>query len=47
VRKWIYDLPVTEDIDALIEQMVDAFLNGGPHVLAQVDNDIGGTPRLS
>lgn len=47
VRKWIYDLPVTEDIDALIEQMVDAFLNGGPHVLAQVDNAIGGTPRLS
>jgi len=47
VRKWIYDLPVTEDIDALIEQMVDAFLNGGPHVLAQVDNDLGEKPRLN
>jgi AcrR family transcriptional regulator len=47
VRKWIYDLPVTEDIDALIEQMVDAFLNGGPHVLAQVDNGLGEMPRLN
>jgi AcrR family transcriptional regulator len=47
VRKWIYDLPVTEDIDALIEQMVDAFLNGGPHVLAQVDNVLGEMPRLN
>ncbi len=42
VRKWIYDLPVTEDIDALIEQMVDAFLHGSPHVLQQVDNEISG-----
>jgi len=47
VRKWIYDLPVTEDIDALIEQMVDAFLNGSPHVLQQVDNDLGEKPRLN
>lgn len=47
MRKWIYDLPVTEDIDALIEQMVDAFLNGSPHVLQQVDNDLGEKSRLN
>lgn len=47
VRKWIYDLPVTEDIDAQIEQMVDAFLNGSPHVLQQVDNDLGEKSRLN
>lgn len=39
VRKWIYDLPVTEDIDVLITQMVDAFLNGSPHTLQQLDSD--------
>jgi AcrR family transcriptional regulator len=39
VRKWIYDLPVTEDIDVLIKQMVDAFLNGSPHTLQQLDSD--------
>ncbi|MCW8277265.1 TetR/AcrR family transcriptional regulator [Pseudomonas sp. PCH199] len=47
MRKWIYDLPVTEDIDALIEQMVDAFLNGSPHVLQQVDNDLDEKSRLN
>lgn len=47
MRKWIYDLPVTEDIDALIEQMVDAFLNGSPHVLQQVDSDLGEKSRLN
>ncbi|MCU1760932.1 TetR/AcrR family transcriptional regulator [Pseudomonas sp. 14P_8.1_Bac3] len=45
VRKWIYDLPVTEDIDALIDQMVDAFLNGSPHVLQQVDSGLDEQPR--
>lgn len=45
VRKWIYDLPVTEDIDALIEQMVDAFLHGSPHVLRQIDDEISEIPQ--
>ncbi|MBP0588149.1 TetR/AcrR family transcriptional regulator [Paraburkholderia sp. LEh10] len=35
VRKWIYGLPVPEDIDAQIAQQVDAFLNGVPHALKQ------------
>ena len=35
MRKWVYDLPVTQDIDELVERLVDAFLNGSPHVLAQ------------
>jgi len=35
VRKWIYGLPVPEDIDAHIAQQVDAFLNGAPHALKQ------------
>jgi AcrR family transcriptional regulator len=34
MRKWVYDLPVTEDIDALVERLVDTFLNGSPHALA-------------
>jgi len=37
VRKWIYGLPVTEDVDSLVEQLVDAFLNGGPHILKRMD----------
>jgi AcrR family transcriptional regulator len=28
VRKWVYQLPVSEDIDAIIRARVDAFLNG-------------------
>lgn len=35
VRKWIYGLPVPDDIDAQIAQQVDAFLNGVPHTLKQ------------
>lgn len=35
VRKWIYALPVPEDIDAQIAQQIDAFLNGVPHTLKQ------------
>lgn len=35
MRKWVYDLPVTEDIDSLVERLVDAFLNGSPHALAR------------
>jgi len=44
VRKWIYDLPVTEDIDTLVGQLVDAFLNGGPHVMQRMDDSLGLPP---
>jgi AcrR family transcriptional regulator len=33
VRKWIYDLPITDDIDGLIERLIDSFLYGSPHAL--------------
>jgi AcrR family transcriptional regulator len=35
VRKWIYGLPVTDDIDEHIARQVDAFLNGVPAALAR------------
>jgi AcrR family transcriptional regulator len=35
VRKWIYGLPVPEDIDTQIAQLIDAFLNGVPKALKQ------------
>lgn len=28
VRKWIYSLPITEDIDGYIDRQIDVFLNG-------------------
>lgn len=36
VRKWIYGLPVTEDIDSHIEHQIDAFLNGTPAALKKL-----------
>jgi len=33
VRKWIYGLPIVNDVDAHIVRLVDAFLNGTPSVL--------------
>jgi len=36
VRKWIYGLPVAEDLDAHIEHQVDAFLNGTPSTLKDI-----------
>jgi AcrR family transcriptional regulator len=33
VRMWVYGLPVPEDIDALVDRQVDAFLNGAPVTL--------------
>jgi AcrR family transcriptional regulator len=36
VRKWIYGLPVSDDIDAHIERQVVAFLNGTPDALKSI-----------
>ncbi|WP_412529923.1 TetR/AcrR family transcriptional regulator [Burkholderia lata] len=36
VRKWVYGLPVPDDLDAEIERQVDAFLNGTPAALQRV-----------
>jgi AcrR family transcriptional regulator len=36
VRKWIYGMPVPKDIDRLIEQKVDAFMDSAPSVLKRI-----------
>jgi AcrR family transcriptional regulator len=36
VRKWIYGLPVSADIDAHIERQIGAFLNGTPNTLKNI-----------
>jgi len=36
VRKWIYGMPVPKDIDRLIEQKVDAFMDSAPFVLKRI-----------
>ncbi|NTZ85577.1 TetR/AcrR family transcriptional regulator [Burkholderia metallica] len=36
VRKWVYGLPVPDDLDAEIERQIDAFLNGTPAALQRV-----------
>ncbi|WP_179400914.1 TetR/AcrR family transcriptional regulator [Burkholderia guangdongensis] len=36
VRKWIYGLPVPDDIDAEIARQIDAFLHGAPATLKQL-----------
>nr|WP_258187674.1 TetR/AcrR family transcriptional regulator [Trinickia symbiotica] len=36
VRKWVYGLSVPEDIDALVDRQVDAFLNGAPATLKRM-----------
>jgi AcrR family transcriptional regulator len=33
VRKWVYNLPIPDDIDALVTRKVDAFLRGSPAVM--------------
>jgi hypothetical protein len=33
VRKWIYGLPVPDDLEAQIALQIDAFLNGVPAAL--------------
>lgn len=36
VRKWIYNLPITEDIDGHIERQIDVFLNGTQAVMKRL-----------
>ncbi|MCA8274659.1 TetR/AcrR family transcriptional regulator [Burkholderia sp. AU30280] len=36
VRKWVYGLPVPDDLDTEIERLVDAFLHGTPAALKQL-----------
>jgi AcrR family transcriptional regulator len=33
VRKWVYGLPVSEDIDSIVDRQVDTFLNGAAAAL--------------
>ncbi|MDF3084304.1 TetR/AcrR family transcriptional regulator [Burkholderia sola] len=42
VRKWVYGLPVPDDLDAEIERQIDAFLNGTPAALQRVASDASG-----
>ncbi|KWK76967.1 TetR family transcriptional regulator [Burkholderia ubonensis] len=39
VRKWVYGLPVPDDLDTEIERQVDAFLHGAPAALKQLASD--------
>lgn len=43
VREWVYGLPVPEDLDALIDRQIDAFLNGTPATLRKMR----ATPRAA
>ncbi|MCA8387876.1 TetR/AcrR family transcriptional regulator [Burkholderia multivorans] len=43
VRKWVYGLPVPDDLDTEIERLIDAFLNGTPAALKQLTSE--GTAR--
>lgn len=43
VRKWVYGLPVPDDLDTEIERLIDAFLNGTPAALKQLAS--GSTAR--
>ncbi|MGU7772612.1 TetR/AcrR family transcriptional regulator [Burkholderia sp. MR1-5-21] len=42
VRKWVYGLPVPDDLDTEIERQIDAFLHGTPAALKQLAG--GGAP---
>jgi len=44
VRKWVYGLPVPDDLDAEIERQVDAFLNGTPAALQRVASGSSAAP---
>jgi AcrR family transcriptional regulator len=43
VRKWIYGLPVTDDIEDHISRQVDAFLNGVPAALEHASKETSRT----
>lgn len=36
VRKWVYGLPVPQDVDALVDRQVETFLNGAPATLKKM-----------
>lgn len=36
IRKWVYDMPVPDDLGALVATKVDAFLDGAPRVIAKM-----------
>jgi AcrR family transcriptional regulator len=38
VRKWIYNLPITDDIEGHIDRQIDAFLNGSQKVMSHLQN---------
>jgi AcrR family transcriptional regulator len=39
IRKWVYGLPIPEDIDIQIELQIDAFLHGTPFALKKLATD--------
>ncbi|WP_144113915.1 TetR/AcrR family transcriptional regulator [Paraburkholderia sp. BCC1886] len=47
VRKWIYGLPVTDNIEDHIARQVDAFLNGVPAALAHASKEFARAKVIS
>ncbi|WGY73583.1 TetR/AcrR family transcriptional regulator [Burkholderia cepacia] len=45
VRKWVYGLPVPDDLDTEIERLIDAFLHGTPAALKQHASDAAARRR--
>ncbi|MGT0194066.1 TetR/AcrR family transcriptional regulator [Burkholderia pyrrocinia] len=45
VRKWVYGLPVPDDLDTEIERLIDAFLHGTPATLKQLASGTTGRRR--
>ncbi|AWV05138.1 TetR/AcrR family transcriptional regulator [Burkholderia sp. JP2-270] len=45
VRKWVYGLPVPDDLDTEIERLIDAFLHGTPAALKQLASGATGRRR--
>jgi hypothetical protein len=43
VRKWIYGLPVSDNVEDHIARQVDAFLNGVPEALKHAPKASGKT----
>lgn len=42
IRKWIYGLPIPEEIDPIVDAEVTAFLEGIPQVMRQLDRAVDG-----
>ncbi|ABB08545.1 TetR/AcrR family transcriptional regulator [Burkholderia lata] len=40
VRKWVYGLPIPDDLDAVIERQIIAFLHGTPIALKQLTGSV-------